>query len=57
MAGKACPALYRLSRHKAGDVLGDACSPALKASGLVQSDAAIDRRFAPIRKSPYRNGG
>ena len=44
--GKAGPSLYGLFGRKAGEVPGYAYSPALKGSGLVWSDATIDRLFA-----------
>jgi cytochrome c len=44
--GKAGPTLYRLFGRKAGEVPGYAYSPALRASGLVWTDATIDRLFA-----------
>ena len=44
--GKAGPTLYGLFGRRAGEVPGYAYSPALKASGLVWSDATIDRLFA-----------
>jgi cytochrome c len=44
--GKAGPTLYRLFGRKAGDVRGYTYSPALKTSGLVWTDATIDRLFA-----------
>jgi cytochrome c len=43
---KAGPTLYGLFGRRAGEVPGYAYSPALKASGLVWSDATIDRLFA-----------
>ena len=45
-AGKAGPTLYGLFGRKAGEVPGYAYSPALKASGMVWTDATIDRLFA-----------
>ena len=44
--GKAGPTLYGLFGRKAGAVPGYAYSSALKRSGLVWSDATIDRLFA-----------
>ena len=44
--GKAGPTLHRLFGRKAGEVPGYTYSPALKASGLVWTDATIDRLFA-----------
>ena len=38
--------MYGLFGRKAGEVPGYAYSPVLKASGLVWSDATIDRLFA-----------
>jgi cytochrome c len=44
--GKAGPTLYCLFGRKAGEAPGYAYSPALKASGVVWTDATIDRLFA-----------
>ena len=44
--GKAGPTLYGLFGRKAGEVPGYAYSSALKRSGLVWTDATIDRLFA-----------
>jgi cytochrome c len=43
---KAGPSLYGLFGRKAGEVPGYAYSPALKTSGMVWTDATIDRLFA-----------